>query len=338
MATPPIHGSRLESLDALRGIAAFAVVLFHYTHYFTVAFPDQPRAPLDFAVGKHGVSLFFAISGFVIFMTLEKTRAASDFLVSRFARLYPAYWAAIILTTVTVTISGLTKFALPARAVAINFTMLQSFFYVPAVDGVYWTLAVELSFYACMFALWRVGLLARIENVLIGWLALKWLWWLVPGLPWLLGSILVQKYIPFFAMGILAYRVWAGQRTARAQGPALFAILATIAVIDDGETALAAAFVAIIFAFIAVRVPIGPMPRLLTWLGGISYTLYLVHENIGYAILLALEHRGFGPGAAIISALVSALFLAWLVAVSVERPALKAIRGWWRSRATRTAT
>ncbi len=329
--------TRLEVLDALRGIAALAVVLFHYSHYFTIAFPDQPHAPFDFAAGKHGVSLFFAISGFVIFMTLEKTRRAADFIVSRFARLFPAYWAAIILTTLVVHFASLTRFTLSVRDVAINFSMLQAFIYVPSVDGVYWTLAVELSFYACMFALWRFRLLERIEVVLLGWLALKWLWWAVPGLPWLAGMVLVQKYIPFFAIGILAYRVWIGTRTPLSQVPALAFALLTVAVLDERETFLVAVFVAAIFSAIAVRPPRVAMPAALTWLGGISYTLYLVHENIGYALLLALEGRGLPPFLAIAVALGVAVSLAWLVSLLVERPALAAIRGWWRTQSARLA-
>jgi hypothetical protein len=40
------------------------------------------------------------ISDFVILMTLARTERAADFIVSRFSRLYPAYWASIALTLV----------------------------------------------------------------------------------------------------------------------------------------------------------------------------------------------------------------------------------------------
>ena len=76
---------RLESVDALRGIAAVAVVLFHFTTRYDQLFIH--REPLGFSVpwGHLGVNLFFMISGFVIFMTLDKTRRPADFVVSRFS-------------------------------------------------------------------------------------------------------------------------------------------------------------------------------------------------------------------------------------------------------------
>src|SRR5262250_3203475 len=76
--------SRLEELDVLRGLAALAVVVFHYSGHATRYFTGFP---FHFTVGLHGVELFFVISGFVIFMTLERTARLRDFAVSRFSRL-----------------------------------------------------------------------------------------------------------------------------------------------------------------------------------------------------------------------------------------------------------
>jgi peptidoglycan/LPS O-acetylase OafA/YrhL len=86
--------NRLQGLDALRGIAAIAVVLTHYTFGFSI-FIQAHRPGLLFNVinGHFGVNLFFIISGFVIFMTLERSANLSDFSISRFARLWPAYLA-----------------------------------------------------------------------------------------------------------------------------------------------------------------------------------------------------------------------------------------------------
>ena len=89
---------RLVEIDALRGVAALAVVLFHYTTRFTELFKPGTLPTISFPGGHYGVNLFFIISGFVIFMTLEKTARPLDFVVSRFSRLFPAYWAAIFLT------------------------------------------------------------------------------------------------------------------------------------------------------------------------------------------------------------------------------------------------
>lgn len=78
-------------LDALRGIAAVLVVLFHLKM-------DTGNPDYGLHLGMTGVDLFFLISGFVIFMTLRKTSSSNDFVISRFIRLYPTYWACVSFT------------------------------------------------------------------------------------------------------------------------------------------------------------------------------------------------------------------------------------------------
>jgi len=72
-------------------LAAMAVVFFHFTTRFGELFKGDPSPSISFPTGYYGVNLFFIISGFVIFMTLERTKKPMDFVVSRFSRLFPAY-------------------------------------------------------------------------------------------------------------------------------------------------------------------------------------------------------------------------------------------------------
>lgn len=335
-AKTPTGERRLVELDALRGLAALAVVLFHMTTRYEIDF-GHTSAPL-FSVpwGPFGVQLFFALSGFVIFMTLERTTRPMDFIVSRASRLYPAYWAAILLTTAVVWAGGMTALQVPAGVVAANFTMVQKFALLPDVDGVYWTLAVELSFYIVMFALWSLGLLRRIEWVLVGWIGLKWLWWLVPDLSWRLGLLLIQNYIPFFAIGICAYRIYARQRRLVEVAPIIAFALVTTCVLD-GPAYLAVGLLAtaVFLGFANGRLGwLGARP--LAWLGGVSYTLYLLHENIGFTIINRLEGAGLNANLAILAAIAVSLLLAWGVTTLVEQPAMRLIRTAWKTRTGRT--
>ena len=138
------HGAegtrRLAEIDALRGVAALAVVLFHYTTRFVELY--APAATPSFAVplGHYGVNLFFIISGFVIFMTLARTQRSMDFVVSRFSRLFPAYWAAIAITYAITSQFGLPGKEVSAMQALANVFMVHGVFRVPHVDGVYWTL------------------------------------------------------------------------------------------------------------------------------------------------------------------------------------------------------
>jgi peptidoglycan/LPS O-acetylase OafA/YrhL len=318
-------------LDALRGLAALAVVLFHFSTRFQAVYGHT--APLGWSVawGQYGVNLFFGISGFVIFMTLERTVRAMDFAVSRFSRLYPGYWAAILLTTAAVHFGGMRDLQVPPRDLLINFTMLQSYLRARPVDGVYWTLAVELSFYLCMFGLWRLGFIRRIESVLIAWLCLKWAWAYLP-LSYTLGELLIQDTVPFFAIGIATYRIWSGERSWLRAAPVVGFALVTSAALDPRPVFNVAVIVTAVFAAFAAGWLGFLRARPLAWLGSISYALYLLHENIGWTVILRLEQAGIAPIIAVMVAFIVALLLAWAVTRLVEQPALKAIRETWRRR------
>src|SRR5436305_3617009 len=86
---------RLAFLDALRGVAALAVVAAHIQAH--LADPVGDIAPARyFSAGQFGVTLFFLVSGFVIPMTLERGSPRS-FWIKRVCRLYPLYWASLAL-------------------------------------------------------------------------------------------------------------------------------------------------------------------------------------------------------------------------------------------------
>ena len=329
-----VERGRLAELDALRGLAALAVVLFHFTTRYDVAIGHADPMLVTVPWGHFGVQFFFGISGFVIFMTLKRTSHPMDFVVSRFSRLYPAYWAAIAVTTAVVWIGPLDQLRIPAAAVLINFSMLQGLFGVPSVDGAYWTLLVELSFYAVMFSLYRLRMLGRIEWVLVAWIALKWLWWLVPDLPFRIGLLLVQQYIPFFALGICAYRIYARDQVALAVAPVAIFAMITILVIDGWQHFAVSVSIALIFwAFAAGRARWLAWPPLV-WLGGISYSLYLVHENIGWTVIAAFTEMGVNSNLSALLALGLVLGLSTAISVVFERPAMRWIRSKWQHRNT----
>ena len=337
-ATNSARNARIADLDALRGLAALAVVLFHYTSRYDALYGHASRPWVDVPWGHFGVQLFFGISGFVIFMTLDRTRSLADFAVSRASRLYPAYWAAMAATTAAMLVAGMDELIVSPAIFAANLTMAQGFAGLPSVDGVYWTLSVELAFYFAMAALWQMRLLRRIEPVLLGWLGLKWLWTFAPALAgvepsWLLGVLLVQQHIPFFAIGIAAYRLRCGTADPRRPLAVIGGALVTVAACDDLAHFFVAALTAGALLLVALRGLELLTARPLVWLGAISYSLYLLHQYIGFALLAGLEAAGVNANAAIAVTLAAVLLLASAATFWIERPALRAIRGWYRGRA-----
>jgi peptidoglycan/LPS O-acetylase OafA/YrhL len=147
MNTASKNNLRLQPLDALRGIAALAVVFFH----FSLGHAGYENI---FRFGTTGVDLFFMISGFVIFMSLQKADSLRTFIVNRFTRLYPAYWMGVLFSFCVISIHFhyTQKYPLenPWLTLAGNLTMFQYYMYVPDLEGPYWTMNVEMLFYILM--------------------------------------------------------------------------------------------------------------------------------------------------------------------------------------------
>jgi peptidoglycan/LPS O-acetylase OafA/YrhL len=328
---------RLTGIDSLRGIAAMLVVLFHYTTRYDELF--QHTAAPAFAVpwGHLGVNLFFMISGFVIFMTLERTSHSMDFVVSRFSRLYPAFWAAVIVTFALTHWLGLPGKLVGLPTALLNMTMLHSFLNVTSVDGVYWTLEVELIFYFWAWLAFRLGLLGRVHLLLAVLFVLRLVYFytgtvLHIDLPWQVFRLLILKVIPWFAAGIMVYRLASHYGTVRRDLAVLGGAVLLLAIAEGpGLALLLVALSVVLYAAATGRLALLDNP-VLVWLGVISYTLYLVHENIGWALIRRLEMAGVMPNLAIAAALLLALALASLLTYLIEQPAMRSVRSRYRQR------
>lgn len=330
--------ARLSEVDALRGLAAMAVVLFHFSTRYHQLYGEGEAPIWGLTHGHFGVNLFFIISGFVIFMTLERTRRPMDFVVSRFSRLFPAYWMAIALTFAVVAGLGLPGKEVHAWQAVANGLMLHNLLLkVPHVDGVYWTLEVELLFYVAMFTLYRLGWLRHVHRALLAGLLLalvyealaQGLWLGLPkiDLPWIAYRLLFLSALPWFALGITIYQlVRSGSAPNAAQALTLALALLVLALREGpAEGLLAIAFAALVWAAASGHLPLLRW-RVLVFLGAISYPLYLLHENIGWAVQRQLTAAGWSQLATVPVVVALSIALAWALHRSVELPAMQALR------------
>ena len=327
--------SRVVELDALRGIAALAVVAFHYTTQYGQQYGHTTPLGFGFPPGNYGVNLFFLISGFVIFMTLERTRTAMDFVVSRFSRLFPAYWAAMALTAVFVYLLGMPEQRLSLRDLLLNLTMMQQILGGEHLDGSYWTLQVELFFYAQMLLWFALGQLKRIHVIILLWLGLAMGYGEVVQhrmhFSYLARELMILRHIPFFALGILFYRLHTRPQENRLNYAMMGLCLVAIGVANP-----------LVFLWVGIAccgIFLLFVNNLLAWLrgaffvflGSISYSLYLLHQAIGFALIHDLERRGVPSVLACLLTLAIVLTLASALTFVVERPAMRKIRSWWRA-------
>ena len=292
---------RLRELDLLRFAAALAVMLHHFTgvRYYTPwrdatkVFPDASKAT---GYGYLGVQLFFVISGFVILMSAWDRRPG-DFAVSRFVRLFPAYWAGVGLVLFVYFATGqstgypVTKIG-PIERVLPNLTMLQTGIGAPDSESVYWTLWVEVHFYVLIGLLvWRRITYSRALVFIGAWL-LAGAFALESGNR-LLVAMLIPMHAPYFAAGMAFFLV------RRYGGNVVLWLLVTgcwalgvyygVRYVSPFTTQprydayAIPAIVTGIFLIMAL-VATGKLAWLrwrgLTVLGALTYPLYLVHETV----------------------------------------------------------
>src|SRR4051812_19842209 len=204
---------RLAILDGLRLVAALAVVAYHYTAFTPAvtrawgAPPAEafPRLSAVTSYGWLGVELFFLISGFVICMSCWG-RDVHAFFRSRVTRLFPAYWAAVLITFTVVALWSPAYRPVPLTDLALNLTMLQQPMGASAVDGVYWTLWIEASFYILFAAVvWRGLTLRRVTAFCYLWLVAVAL--TTPAKVALVNAVVQPKWAPYFIAGIAFYLI-----------------------------------------------------------------------------------------------------------------------------------
>lgn len=169
---------RFHAVDALRGVAALLVLLFHLVRNSPQAdVLDQglPAALLTLSdYARSGVAIFFVISGFVITYSVRAlpltARAAGNFALRRQVRLDPPYYVVIAvvlaLELVQLRLLGLEGRTFTPLQVLTNMVYLQDVTGTPAILGVAWTLCIEIQFYLVLIAVMCVsGVLARSAGV-----------------------------------------------------------------------------------------------------------------------------------------------------------------------------
>jgi len=343
--------TRFAYVDSARGVAAALVVWQHTSDLFVTLAPAVSHAwmaeiadTVDF--GRMGVIVFFAISGYVIPNSLHSNGAdvGRTFLTRRFFRLFPAYWLSIPvgLATLWAPIGR----SLPLSDILLNLTMVPSFLGATEVIGLYWTLALELIFYALCLVLWRLRLLER------RWTMVVLLHLTLVGAAGFIGAAIVTHHGASGAWGMIclcfgamfagaAWRRWQDGAMVdpleRAAGLAgLVAWLAGLPLASAGVLLLievpnkffitapssnAGGLLIFLLMTTVARVEWRP----LAWVGVVSYSLYLFHPVVLYPL-----HRAFQALAphrvdlALLMALefVLAIGLAAAVFYTVERPAI----------------
>lgn len=333
---------RYHEIDLLRFLAALSVVFYHYTFrgfsadsMSPLAFPELGAV---FRYGYLGVNLFFIISGFVILLT-AMNRDAGGFVESRAVRLFPAYWVCVTLTFVVTLAFGAPRFSATLPQYLANLTMVHEVFGVTSVDGVYWSLLIELKFY---FLVWILVLLRQIPRVyyfLAGWLVLSVALYLLHAPKWV-SAAFIPGYSYFFIAGacfllirlegpsvgklaLLAASYALALRHALAESRGIAAYYR--AELDPAIVAILVTLFFVIFLLIAFRKTRWMNHPGLMTLGVLTYPLYLLHQHIGFIVFNQLDGV-FGKYGLLIVVTGGMLLLSYLVHRHVEVPLGRRVR------------
>jgi len=322
---------RIDLLDYGRFTAALAVMA---THYFFSGFINHKITSIgriDYLAemakyGYLGVEFFFIISGYVIFYSAQNKKA-SEFLVSRCMRLFPAFWCAVTITTVTAQFWGHGSLLVTFRQFFANLTMFPWYFGEPYVDGVYWTLQYEWKFYLSVYVvLLFVG--AR-------WLKrLLCLWPLYIAANQFISNdwILSNGYYSYFAAGAL----FAMLKEKRSLFPIAMLLLAFVIcqkfsldnaarmTLKNGthySPIVVFALISGMFFFFEVldasQIRTQSLPGA-GLLGAMSYPIYLIHAHFGFMAISKFSDEN-NRGWIYLATASFVLLMAYLIHIVIER-------------------
>jgi len=335
-------------VDSLRGLAACAVMLYHYSGGDLCApLAEALSFPVVAALrgGWLGVQVFFVLSGFVIAKTVGDRAmtpmGAARFALRRQVRLDPPYWASIALACASAWAFGVSRhqaYSLPSlRSIAAHVGYLQELLGIRAIQSVYWTLAIEVQFYLVLVV--SLALLQPVRRQVVWVFLASAAWSLAQSMRWRFvhGWFIPHWYL--FALGALAW--WTPRR--RAPFGAFVALVVWCAYQGHAYDRAEPVAGALVAATLALAVHTGGLERWLAWrpltfLGTISYGIYLLHTIVGAhvrALIGGLVHSRTPSGAVVVTALASAVTVvcAWGLYRAVERPAMRlAARIRWSER------
>ena len=331
-----LEKTQIGSINILRFMAAMSVMMYHYTFMFY----QRGTTYLDFGIlrsffhyGYLGVDLFFIISGFVVALSAEG-RNFREFLSSRVTRLYPILWISATLTFIVSSIWGYVVGLHTTFATYItNLTMVPTLFGQGIIDGSYWSLTVELKFYAFVGALILLGLFRYIERIATLLAPILFIAVFFFGL--------APNYIANFIAGMLFYTIYK-EGLSSSTGIASLLMLAVSTKyathfaqsLSEGyhtvfSTYVIGAYIVafyILFFGIATQKITVSNTKILTVLGALTYPVYLLHQEIGRIFFKIVENAGWNNWIAFVLVSGMVIGVAYLLQAYYEKAAQRILR------------
>jgi peptidoglycan/LPS O-acetylase OafA/YrhL len=283
----------IRIIDLLRGVAALGVVLLHFGDGGLPTTRHNPLSDL-FNYGQYGVHIFFVISGFIIPYSLHLGGyTINDFfgpVIKRVIRIIPpAYISIALIFSLNLGAMLINGRAIEGRPwvwnellpVFANFSLTANYFHVTWYNPVFWTLAIEFQYYLLIGLLYPVLINSKqpvIAIVLLLLLAGHWL-----------PFFSFFSFASFFVMGILVFL----EREKRISTRAFYTLLTACIIAGIENRGPAECLFATAAAFSIRHLDVAT--RFTSWLGRISFSLYLTHFFTGWITEIIIRKFVFVP-------------------------------------------
>lgn len=345
----PSEKNRIRFVNQLRGLAAISVVISHFFGVFwtrhagvmeLMGVPELPQSlvqilltsiprSVSLVLGIFGVGVFFIISGLVISISIEKETRLT-FFIRRVLRIYPVYIAGFSVTALALYLFQnytdsplkLSLFEIIAHYTIVFRDLMQ----VDRIDGISWTLEVELYFYLFM--------------LLFGKMLISW------GLKGLYVASVVIAAAAFFVNGFLGAQIYSGLilalgvgyhhvRTGRAEAKSFLLfqcwllgislILWSSGGLLRGERfgwLLAFVLAGVVFEICFRNSKKFKPSTVLDHFADISYPLYVCHALMGYSVIYYVLSETGSWWAATFTALLAAYCISLVIHIAIEKPSI----------------
>lgn len=296
-----MKNNRIYHIDGFRGIAILMVVFYHaYSRWYQIEpFAHNNTLVNFFNFGALGVQLFFAISGYVIYMSILRSRNIFEFAKARYLRLAPA----MLLGSSLIYLTSEIIYERPGGSVnLIDFLPSLTFIdplliskisslEVKSLDGAFWSLYVEVKFYLSVgifFFVFRDKTLKFLLILYFSWLLIGFFLLIKNDLPFikLIFNILTNsgvRWYGWFLLGVYAYKYENNKSLNNLIGMFFLALFASITTkLGNLNYTIGAFLIAILFILPiwSENSKIIFSNKFFLFFGFISYPLFLIHQNI----------------------------------------------------------
>lgn len=346
-------GNYYPEIDGLRFIAIFMVVALFHTAGLYTSMIIKNKTAYDFtqqiiARGYYGVELFFIISGFTLSLPFIKQKLygtghvnIKDYFIRRITRIEPLYIITLILYfIVRVWILKYQSFTEVLPHLAASLLYLHNFIYndFPLVNGVTWSLEVEIQFYilapilTAIFYIKNTYYRYLIFMVLIVLGAVKLFYLHINNL----GNFINFSCF-FFAGMFLGDLYLSNKKSYNGVGYLLVAIVAftLVLLLEEplfGIFNLMLLILSMIFFFLALTNNILKKclsNKIISCIGGMCYTIYLLHQGVFGILRYRLpgvqftRYAWFNGLIAYLITIAAILFISGIFFLLIEKPTMK---------------